>query len=159
MARRIFRVCRAIHARLDGEGASRVGGRWNSPGRPLVYMAETVSLAVLENLVHMSREDFPVGYVVVVAVVPRQIPILDEESLPAQIRGLSDREMGDHWFDNGISAVVAVRSVIVPFEHNYLLNPRIRTSPRSRLRVPHPLPSTSVFLDLSFVDGARTVAG
>ena len=54
MPRRIYRVCRDIHARLDGEGAKLVGGRWNSPGRSVVYMAETVSLAVLENLVHMS---------------------------------------------------------------------------------------------------------
>lgn len=28
--RRVFRVCRAIYARLDGEGARRVGARWNS---------------------------------------------------------------------------------------------------------------------------------
>ncbi|HUE02378.1 MAG TPA: RES family NAD+ phosphorylase [Bryobacteraceae bacterium] len=36
------------------------GGRWNSPGRA-VYMAESIALAVLENLVHMARQDFPRG--------------------------------------------------------------------------------------------------
>ena len=30
----------------------------------MVYMADSISLAVLENLVHLNREDFPVGYVV-----------------------------------------------------------------------------------------------
>ena len=30
--RRVFRVCRARYARLDGSGARRAGGRWNSPG-------------------------------------------------------------------------------------------------------------------------------
>lgn len=29
----------------------------------MVYMAQSVALAVLENLVHMSRQDFPTGYV------------------------------------------------------------------------------------------------
>jgi RES domain-containing protein len=61
MERRIFRVCRARHARLDGEGARRVGGRWNSAGRAVVYMAESIALAVLENLVHMKRSGEPVS--------------------------------------------------------------------------------------------------
>jgi hypothetical protein len=34
------------------------------PGRAVVYTAESVALAVLENLVNMSRTDFPVGYLV-----------------------------------------------------------------------------------------------
>ena len=63
MPLRVYRVCRARYARLDGEGARRVGGRWNSAGRAVVYMAESIALAVLENLVHMSRQDFPTGYV------------------------------------------------------------------------------------------------
>lgn len=33
-------------------------------------MADSISLAVFENLVHLNREDFPVGYVVIGAVVP-----------------------------------------------------------------------------------------
>ena len=78
MPRPIYRVCRATYARLDGEGAKLVGGRWNSPGRSVVYMAETISLAVLENLVHMAGEDFPTGYVVVEAVVPEDIRMLTE---------------------------------------------------------------------------------
>ncbi len=63
MAVTVHRVCRRIYASLDGEGARGVGGRWNSPGRPFVYMAQSVALAVLENLVHMSRPDYPTGYV------------------------------------------------------------------------------------------------
>ena len=72
-----YRVCRRIYARLDGEGARKVGGRWNSPGRAVVYMAQSVALAVLENLVHMSRRDYPTGYVIVEARVPDHILILE----------------------------------------------------------------------------------
>lgn len=123
MPRRLFRVCRASYARLDGEGAKRVGGRWNSPGTPVVYMAETVSLAVLENLVHMSRQDFPVGYVLVTAIVPDEVRVLEEENIVEQFGRLDRRLLGDLWIDAAASAVLAVRSVVVPFERNFLLNP------------------------------------
>ena len=61
IGRRVFRVCRARYARPDGAGARLVGARWNSPGRAAVYMAGSIALAVLENLVHMTRQDFPRG--------------------------------------------------------------------------------------------------
>lgn len=87
-------------------------------------MAETVSLAVLENLVHMAREDFPTGYVVVAALVPEEIRMLTEEDLVVKFRGANQRQLGDQWIDLCDSAVLEVRSTIVPFEHNYLLNPQ-----------------------------------
>lgn len=89
MGERVYRVCRSIHVRLDGEGAKRVGGRWNSPGRAVVYMAQSISLAVLENLVHMSKEDFPVGYMSVSALIPEGVLILTEEDIekPARTPG------------------------------------------------------------------------
>ena len=114
---RVYRVCRAIYARLDGEGARRAGGRWNSPGRAVVYMAESISLAVLENLVHLSKEDFPAGYVTVAAAIPESLPVAKTGE-----RG-REREIGDRWIDSDESAVMRVSSVVVPSEHLYLLNP------------------------------------
>ena len=125
MPRRIYRVCSAVHARLDGEGAKRFGGRWNSHGRAVVYMAETVSLAVLENLVHLTKEDFPTGYIVVAAIVPDKILVQTEADLVEMSSGASaSRKLGDRWIDSCASAVLEVRSKIVPSEHNYLLNPQ-----------------------------------
>jgi RES domain-containing protein len=121
---RVFRVCRAVYARLDGEGARRVGGRWNSPGRAVVYMAGSISLAVLENLVHLTREDFPVGYVVIGAVLPTHLPILAPEDLAGAGQLASSQMLGDHWLEEQTSAVLRVPSVIVPQEYNYLLNPK-----------------------------------
>jgi RES domain-containing protein len=124
MSQRVYRVCRAIHVGLDGEGAKRVGGRWNSPGRAVVYMAQSISLAVLENLVHMSKEDFPVGYVSVSAVIPDGIGILTEEDLKKAGSNAGPREMGDYWLESGVSAVFRVRSAVIPEEFNCLLNPK-----------------------------------
>jgi RES domain-containing protein len=124
MSQRVYRVCRAIHARLDGEGANQVGGRWNSPGHAVVYMAQSVSLAVLENLVHMSKTDFPVGYVSVSAVIPDELRILTEDEVRKDLPDAGPRVLGDHWLGSLVSAVLRVRSAIVPEEFNFLLNPR-----------------------------------
>ncbi len=58
-------------------------------GRRMVYMAQSVALAVLENLVHMSRQDFPTGYVRITATVPDDIAILSEIDLRGN-RSLKD---------------------------------------------------------------------
>ena len=41
-------ACREQFVDLNGEGARLYGGRWNSPGRPMVYAAESAALALLE---------------------------------------------------------------------------------------------------------------
>jgi RES domain-containing protein len=125
MARTVYRVCRARYARLSGEGAKIAGGRWNSPGRAVVYMAESVSLAVLENLVHMSVQDFPTGYVCVTAVLPGELRITGEQELRlrADLKNLSPQALGDWWLESKASAVLEVSSVVIPSEHNYVLNP------------------------------------
>jgi RES domain-containing protein len=120
-----YRVCRRIYARLDGQGARRVGGRWNSPGLPVVYMAQSIALAVLENLVHMSRQDYPAGYVTVAAKIPDHVALLDY-SLFLDLTMPSDegqKRAGDAWLIGRTSAVLRVPSAIIRGEWNYLMNP------------------------------------
>src|SRR5271165_4803373 len=95
----VYRVYRAKHARVDGRGANLVGGRWNSRGHAVVYMAESVALAVLENLVHMSREDFPRGYICVAAEIPSKLEILTAEQVCAAARVPAPQAqlVGDYW--------------------------------------------------------------
>ena len=51
----------------SGEGARLYGGRWNSPGVSVVYLAGSVSLAMLEVLVHTEDaallESYSIGEV------------------------------------------------------------------------------------------------
>jgi RES domain-containing protein len=121
----VYRVCRAVHARLDGRGAQISGGRWNSPGRAVVYTAESVALAVLENLVHMRRRDFPTGYVTVAAEMPDSLAILTDTQVAfaSGISILQPQQIGDHWIDGRLSAVLRVPSAVIRGGWNYLLNP------------------------------------
>jgi RES domain-containing protein len=100
-------------------------------------MAESVALAVLENLVHMSRQDFPSGYVVVSAVVPDDIKILSLDDIQGA-RSEKPQRLGDMWLHDGTCAVLRVPSVIVPSEFNYLLNPRHQDFARIVAGVPFP---------------------
>src|SRR5213592_1938655 len=51
---RAFRIADIRHPILDGTGAMLHGARWNSPGRRIIYAAETYAGALLEILVHAS---------------------------------------------------------------------------------------------------------
>ena len=55
---RVWRLTRPAFERtaLSGEGASLWGGRWNSPGRPVVYCAGSPALAILESFVHLPGD-------------------------------------------------------------------------------------------------------
>ena len=48
----VARICRAKYPDLDGKGAAKSGGRWNSIGTPIVYASSCGALAVLEYRVH-----------------------------------------------------------------------------------------------------------
>ena len=124
MPLRVYRVCRAIHSALDGIGAKKAGGRWNSPGYAVVYMAQSISLAVLENLVHLSKQDFPRGYVMIAAEIPDHATIFSEEEIRKHGPRIRSAVLGDRWIHSGASLVLKVRSKVVPHEHNYLLNPQ-----------------------------------
>lgn len=73
---RTFRLCRSTYPAYDGEGARRVGGRWNSKGIRVLYMSENRSLAVLEVLVHLSGV-LPDKYFLGSADIPDHVPVED----------------------------------------------------------------------------------
>lgn len=114
-----WRLCRQPHVALNGEGARLWGGRWNSPGRPVVYLAEHPALAVLEVRVHLDLplELLPSDYVLVRVRLPDEPPdaLAEPPSEPAKA--------GDAWLHAGETSVLLVPSALVPFARNLLLNP------------------------------------
>ena len=129
---RIVKRRYAEHA-FGGEGARRFGGRWNSPGRPVVYVSESRALATLEILAGLGTTGPLPAWVMIGARFPEAIVVgvedlLDPAGLPdgwdASPPGFVSQGIGDRWLDEASSAVLCVPSVIVPAESNFLLNPR-----------------------------------
>ena len=119
-----YRLCKRAHVALDGEGARLYGGRWNSPGRPMIYAAATASLAVLEVLVHLDLppELVPDDYRLLSIDVPDAIAGAALDSVPD---GDADcRAIGDRFLDDCRTVALRVPSIVVPQERNVLLNPR-----------------------------------
>src|ERR1035441_3817323 len=124
-----WRIVKQKHAATacSGEGAAKTGGRWNSRGVPVVYASSTKSLAALETLVHLNPP-VPFQYVAFRlqfdAALVENIPL---NRLPADWRveppPPSTKAIGDAWLREVRSAVLALPSVVVPGELNYLLNP------------------------------------
>jgi len=79
-----WRICRRAHRALDGEGARRYGGRWNTAGRPVIYASTNRALAVLELLVHVDVNDAPPDlYLLELSVPDAAAERLDVGRLPA----------------------------------------------------------------------------
>ncbi|WP_293400555.1 RES domain-containing protein [Phenylobacterium sp.] len=122
-------------AGLDGEGARLFGGRWNSPGRPMIYTAASPSLAVLEVLV---RFDLPPellrnDYRLLSIHVPDDAPVLELEDLPGD-----PRAVGDDFLSRGEALVLRAPSAVVPQERNSLVNPRHPAAALLRLQANEP---------------------
>ncbi len=137
---RIVRRERAADA-FTGEGARQFGGRWNSPGVPIVYASEHQSLAALEILVHLQPR-LPLEFVVFRLAVPDDlIARLPDSALPLEWRAepprLPTMQLGDAWYRESQSAVLAIPSTIIPEESNLLLNPRHPDYPRITIHLPH----------------------
>jgi RES domain-containing protein len=125
----VWRLTHRKHIAPDGEGARRYGGRWNKPGTPVVYTSGTLSLAVLEFLVHVDSDLFPDSLVSVRATIPESVVIqtIHPSDLPGnwkdKIIPVAVQNLGTLWASAGTSAVLKIPSVVIEHEWNYILNP------------------------------------
>jgi len=127
---RVFRIADSRHPVWSGEGAAQWGGRWNSPGRPVIHGSLTYACALLEILVHSATGRVPKHHVCVVAEVPDDISIrkLSEVDLPPgwdKADSPAARAVGDRWLDSADTAMLLVPSAVVrvEWEWNVLINP------------------------------------
>lgn len=119
---------RFAHVAFDGEGARRYGGRWNSPGRPMVYLGGAPAIAALEVMAHNARTSLLERFVIIEARIPSDLVLdLDPAALPEHWNDPEDTSattaIGDAWLQSRSSVALRVPSAVLPLEQNLLLDP------------------------------------
>lgn len=127
---RVFRISKPeyVATSLLGNGSALAPGRWNSKGVRLAYAATSVSLAMLEVLVHVNRDDVPKGLRMLSYDVPDDgFVALPEAQWPKGWNHLpySDvvRAVGDSFIREGRDLALQVPSAVARGEFNLLINP------------------------------------
>jgi RES domain-containing protein len=127
----IYRITQEKYADdLSGNGARIFGGRWNSEGLFAVYTSSSRSLALLETLAHtpakMLREK---NYMLITLSMPDtvSVEVMDKEKLTEgwdapDTRPLT-KKIGDRFLRDKNNLLLAVPSVLMPEENNYVINP------------------------------------
>ena len=125
----IWRIVTARFAdsAFSGEGARLFGGRWNRKGLPMIYTAESRSLALLEMMV--QDDPLRARYLLIPAFVASSVSLreLDASELGEDWRALSARDrlqaIGNDWLQARETCILSVPSAVVPAERNFLINP------------------------------------
>jgi RES domain-containing protein len=140
---RAYRIADRRHSIFDGEGASSYGGRWNSPGRRVIYAAETYAGAMLEVLAHTNIGRIPRTQSWIEITIADEVKI--EEVREGDVRGwdavdhLASRVYGDRWYDQGRTAVLIVPSVLAGPERHIAINQRHPDFVKLRATAPKPV--------------------
>jgi len=111
---------------------------------PVVYTSGSLSLALVEVLVHLSSVVLPAYSAVRIDFDDSFVTAVELKDLPANWKDNpappEARAIGDAWVADALSAVLRVPSVVVPIEFNYVLNPNHPDFRRVRVAPPMPFP-------------------
>ena len=136
---------------LEGLGARRYGGRWNSKGVAVLYTSESLELAVLEALVHLDIDLLPKDVFQIGFELDDQFIVPVSTPLPrgwdsVQPYSPNVQTIGDRWISDGASLGLRVPASVLPSRSNVLLNPSHPDMRRLREveRGPLPWPSRVV---------------
>ena len=112
---------------FSGMGSYLYGQRWNLPGQRIVYLADHLSLAALEVIVHAATYRELGEYSAFRIEIPGDmVETLDRDVLPIDWKRpephRGTQELGSRWAREGRSLLLRVPSAVIPQEHNLLLN-------------------------------------
>ncbi|MBS1530198.1 MAG: RES family NAD+ phosphorylase [Bacteroidetes bacterium] len=124
----LYRITNAKYAGdLSGNGARYFGGRWNSIGQPMLYLASSRSLAILESLAHIVPTNVPNDYLLLTIDAPDDYIAVSADLLPDKWNEYPEsnitKQIGNAFLQRNEYLLLKVPSALVPEEFNYLMNP------------------------------------
>lgn len=125
---------------LSGQGAFIYGGRWNSPGVPMIYTAENNVLSALEVALRIPLEHISKDYWMVSIEVGDKIKA-HEPTLPKDWNLKTDitRSLGDDFVKKANALVMKVPSALISDAFNYLINPKHPDIGKVKVLEPRPI--------------------
>lgn len=128
---RLYRLIKTTYVSSvwSGHGAQMYGWRWNHKNFPAVYLASSISLAVLECLVHLDDDEIIRAYTLYqIDIDDNDIQVLDSSILPAEwcdaLAPAVTMDIGTDWLKSYTSVGLIVPSTVVPYENNVIINPK-----------------------------------
>jgi RES domain-containing protein len=113
----------------------------------VVYTSATLSLALVEVLVHLPSDILPSYSAVPIEFEESLVASVGPDQLPANWRDhpppAETKAIGDQWVADARSALLRVPSVVVPNESNYVLNPSHPDFAQVHIGAPFPFPFDS----------------
>jgi RES domain-containing protein len=129
---RAYRIADRRHRIFDGEGAAMLGERWNSPGRRVIYAAETYAGAMLEVLANANIGRMPKHHAWIEILIGEDVSVEEVDQRPRRI-------FGDKWYDEKRSTVLIVPSTVVRVERNVVINQEHPGFRKLRATAPKPV--------------------
>lgn len=122
-----YRIANCLRAGdMNGVGAKLFGGRWNSVGVPMHYMAATRALAALEVLANKSSIVDVDNLCLATFELPEDsMETIDVDVLPQKWQLPMEegcRKFGDAFVKGNKSLLLKVPSALISDEYNYLMN-------------------------------------
>ncbi len=126
---KIYRITPKKYATdLSGMGAKLYGGRWNRVGVSLLYTSENLSLAVLENIVHISNPTILPTFKSLTVEIPESFKEYSISDFPDDWTNQESfeelRKLTDNFIKSGQYLAMKVPSAIIEMEYNFLINPQ-----------------------------------
>ncbi|CRY53937.1 RES domain-containing protein [Yersinia intermedia] len=120
---------RYLASTWTGYGAEIYGGRWNHKGHSAIYLASSVSLAMLETLAHIQDSSTLSEFELFqIEIDDNNVMLLHPTDWPIDWRNdpapATTMDVGTEWLESESSVGLLVPSTLVPSENNMLVNPR-----------------------------------
>ena len=107
---------------------SGMEGRWNRAGNKVIYCAESIALAFLENMIRRQGVGFNTDFKIMIIQVPDTLKftVVNPKNLRPGWRDFNDYSqcqlLGDKWFQERHTAVLQVPSAVLPENNNYVFD-------------------------------------
>ena len=122
----VYRIVHTFYSKqLFASGAKE---RWNGLGKKVIYAAESISLAFLENMVRRQGVGFNNDFKIMFIEIPDRT-IISEITISKIVVGWRDsndyskcQPLGDKWYNAAKTLVLKVPSAVLPASYNYVIN-------------------------------------